>query len=546
MKKKIVLLAATSAFVLGACSGPAVNTAKIDRTKAHIGMNLERLGERSALRPGGSQFTDGIYVGAAAERNNFSALLPANLEKPGAIRLVSKDPLTLGAVSGALSEMTAIPHVMALGPTGQIVAANSDETKTAMEAVQTSSAAVATEIGDKTRPAPRNTAATSARGSAVTSSSGLTIRPNLRGSLSDVLDQVANAFEVEWVYSDGRILFRDYVTRKYQITALPTTSTYASAVGSNDITSNTAITSDVWAEVRDTMKGLVGEQAQVSIGSTTGLVTVTAKVSDQNRVQEYVEQLNGSLAQQITFDVNVLTVTLSDNQSFGLDLSAAIDGSDGAAAFGNTPTFGRKIADDATSNVSIGSVNIGVISGDVQLGAIVNALSSQGQVSVSNRTGATTSNNRGVPIEVVEEQAYLAEVSVEDDSNGNQTVTRTPGTVTTGFQMQLLPRVMNNRDIMVHYTVRLSSLNDLKTFGTGNEAVQLPEVSTTSFEQQAVLKNGQTLVLAGFERERLSTGKDGGVGGVSGGITAGHSSTESKVATVLLITPRLVSKGSTR
>lgn len=541
MKKKITLLAATSAIVLGACSGPAINNAKIDRTKAHVGMNLERLGERDSLRPGGSQFTDGIYVGAAAERNSFSALLPANLEKPGAIRLVSRIPMSLGTVAGALSEMTGIPHVMALGPTGQIVAASPEETKTAMQAVQESSQASATEVGPNARPAPRNATVTPSRRTSTNApQSDLTIKPDLRGSLSDVLDKVANAFEVEWTYSDGRILFRDYVTRKYQITALPTTSTYASAVGSNAITSNTAITSDVWAEVRDTMKGLVGEQAQVSIGSTTGLVTVTAKVSDQNRVKEYIEQLNGSLAQQITFDVNVLTVNLSDTQNFGLDLSTAIAGADGTAQFGAAPFYGTD------PSLIAGPVNIGVISGEVQLGAIVQALSSQGQVSVSNRTGATTSNNRGVPIEVVEESAYLAEVSVEKDDNGNQTVTRTPGTVTTGFQMQLLPRVMNNRDIMVHYTVRLSSLNDLKTFGTGNEAVQLPEVSTTSFEQQAVLKNGQTLVLAGFERERVSTGKDSGIGGTAAGANIGHSSSESKVATVLLITPRLVNKGSGR
>ncbi|RMJ11748.1 hypothetical protein PHISP_08877, partial [Aspergillus sp. HF37] len=74
--------------------------------------------------------------------------------------------------------------------------------------------------------------------------------------------------------------------------------------------------------------------------------------------------------------------------------------------------------------------------------------------------------------------------------------------------MHIFPRILNNRELMVQYSVRLSELQALKSVGEGAALVQLPEVSTTSFEQQAVLENGQTLVLAGFERTRAETSQD--------------------------------------
>ncbi|MCW3782570.1 hypothetical protein [Defluviimonas salinarum] len=533
MKTKVILLAAASTIALVGCANTGDRSGRLDRSESMVDSGLSRLGGRNALRAGGAQFSEGVFVGASPERHNSSALLPARFQAAGAIRLESRDPMTLPEIAQRLSEITSIPHVMALGPTGNLVSGFGEELRSASDVSSEADTEIEAEAGG--RPAPTNGRASASR-PASSGGSEVTMRPNLRGSLSDVLNQVTATFEVEWSYSDGRILFRDYVTRKYQITALPSTAQSSSAIGANSISTTSAVNSDVWVEVRDTLQGLIGDQATVAIGSTTGLVTVTAKVSDQNRVEEYIKELNGTLGQQISFDVNVLTVALNDEQSFGLDLGGALaKGSDGAIR------IGPDVFD--ASGTDIGSYNIGLIRGDFSLGAVVNALASQGKVSVATRAGATTSNNRVAPIEVVDQFAYLKEIAIEQDDNGNERILRTPDTVTTGFQMQLFPRVMNNRDIMVQYTVRLSELNDIKTFGDGNEAVQLPEISTTSFEQQAVLENGQTLVLAGFERRRVSSDGKGSVVGLSG-FGGSKRTANQRVATVMMITPHIIGRSS--
>lgn len=522
MKLKISAVLLLSAAILSACGSPS-SSPKLDRASGAVNMGLERMGDRNNVRAGGSQFSNGIFVGASPERNNSSALLPAHLQSASAVVLKSRDPMSLAEVAQQLTAATNIQHVLALGPTGQI-SGNAEQLPSAAD----SSSTIAT--GREMPEEPRARRASNPQDGTI---SQQRITPDLRGSLSDVLNTVTSNFDVEWSYSEGRIIFRDYVTRKYQITALPVATTATTAIGNNGITSGSSMSSDVWAEVRETLDSLLGEGSGMSIGSTTGLVTVTAKISDQNRVKEYITELNASVGQQISFDVYVMTVNLKEEQNYGVDLAAALArGTNGAARFGGSP-FG--------ASGEIGSYNIGLISGDVSLAAVVNALSSQGKVAVTTRAGTTTSNNRVAPIEVVDEFAYLAEVTIEEDDDGNDRIVRSPDTVTTGFQMQLFPRIMNNRDIMVQYTVRLSELNDIQTFGEGNEAVQLPEVSTTTFEQQAVLENGQTLVIAGFERERVTKEDRKGANLLTGFSKSGGAATD-RVATVMMITPRLISR----
>ena len=524
MKKAILLTTAIAVFALTGCAHQNSSQGRVNKASGIIDAGLTRLGDQKTLRAGGSQFSEGIFMGASPERNN-AALLPASVQQSGAVLLESRDPMTLVQIAQRLSEITGIPHILSLGPTGKLTSADGS-IMTASDLAAVDSAATAGAPG--AAPAPVR-----ARPAPATNDGQLTMRPNLRGSLSEVLNQVTNTFDVEWTYSDGRVLFRDYVTRKYQISALPSTSSATSSIGANSISSESSISSDIWSEVEMALGGIVGDGANVSIGKTTGLVTVTAKVSDQNRVEEYIKQLNGVVGQQVSFDVNVFTIVLNDDSSMGVDLQAALNRSNGSISYG-APMGG---------NGTVGSVNIGVVRGDFSVDAMIGALSSQGKVSVSTRAGATTSNNRVAPINVIDKTAYLKEITVTEGSDGDDDrIERTPGEIETGFQMQLFPRVMNNREVMVQFTVRISELNDIKSFGEGNEAVQLPEVSTTSFEQQAVLENGQTLVLAGFERQRAETGRTSSAGGLFG-FGGGQTASTSRVATVMMITPRIVGRG---
>ena len=452
---------------------------------------------RPPVRASGAQTSSANFVAPEVIDLKSSDRLPASAETATSVVLISRDPLQLADIAARLSEITKIQHSVELGPNGTEVQAGAD------------GAAVAS---------------TSRAGS-------LAIRPSLRGSLSSVLDKVGSAFDVEWTYQDGRVVFRDYVTRQYQLSAMPVTS----SMGFSAVETTSASSLDMWAELQDGLQNVAGPNSQLSIGQGTGILTVTAMLSDQERVRDYVATMNQTMGQQIAFDVNVLTITAQDAENYGLDLESV--------AFGDSVTVdwtgGQRLPDP------VGSVNVGIISGNFSLDAIITALSSRRNVSIETRAGATTTNFQMIPVEVVEETNYVSQVEVEIDDNGNALQSIETDTIVTGFQMQLLPRVLNSKEILLRYSLNLSDLVALETFDSGDGSVQLPQVSRSKFEQQVILKNGQTLVLSGFERQRTET-ENRGVGSPRflglGGVEKGEIR---RASNIVFITPRLLSRGLT-
>jgi len=454
---------------------------------------------RPPVRASGTQTSSANFVAPEIIDLKASDRLPASAETATSVVLISRDPLRLTDIAARLSDITKIQHSVELGPNGVEVEAGAD-----------------------------------AEGAAVASTSragSLAIRPSLRGSLSSVLDKVGSAFDVEWTYQDGRVVFRDYVTRQYQLSAMPVTS----SMGFSAVETSSSSSLDMWAELQDGLQNVAGPNSQLSIGQGTGILTVTAMLSDQDRVRDYIATMNQTMGQQIAFDVNVLTITAQDAEGYGVDLESV--------AFGDSVnidwTGGQNLPDP------VGSVNVGIISGNFSLDAVISALSTRRNVSIETRAGATTTNFQMIPVEVVEETNYVSQVDVEIDDNGNAVQSITTDTVVTGFQMQLLPRVLNTKEVLLRYSLNLSDLVALETFDSGDESVQLPQVTRSKFEQQVILKNGQTLVLSGFERQRTETDRKGvgspkflGLGGVAKGDIR-------RASNIVFITPRLLSRGLT-
>ena len=511
--RNIILTTMISTMALSACS-PGFKAAdeRMQRSVEDVDLGLARFGETD-IRSGGVQLSDRPFVAAQRERNNAATRLPARVQASNAVHLQSRDQMGLADIAARLSEISGIPHALALGPTGRMVSSvdipRTVDDAGAAEALRSAAVRELTETGS---PANR-----------------IQIRPNLRGPLSAVLDEVASAFELEWTYSEGRVIFRDFVTRQYQVSALPFTETASAELSNNNLSASSQATSDVWSEIAEAIENMLSEGSNVAFGRSTGTITVTGRIGDHSRVGEYIRATNERVGQQVAFDVNVLTVVLNNQDAFGIDLSAAIARSGYSVDILGRPQSGQ----------GIGSVNIGITQGNVDIRVLARALSQYGRVSVETRAGTTTANNRVAPIEVVDEVAYLREIRIEESASGErERITRSTDTATTGFQMQLMPRIMNTRDIMVQYAVRISELNNLRTFGDGVEAVQLPEISTTAFQQQAVIQNGQTLIMAGFERRRVE--RDHSNGGELLRIARSDASNMQRVATVLLITPTIV------
>ena len=458
-------------------------------------------------RAGGVQVDSRTFVGPERQMVAPADRLPAGIRARRDISIVSRAPLSLSEIAARLNDSTGIPFVIRLGPTGSTVQVTAPEP---------------TADGTETSAQPVTVSADGG-GSPTTS---LRIRPNLSGSLGEVLDQISAAFEVEWDYEDGRIVFRDYATRRYQVTLMASTVSASFEAGPL----SRAGTYDFWGEVREGLQGLLGGDARVSFGTSTGIISVTARPSDHQAVQRYIAELNEQLGQQVAFDINVLSIILEDESELSLTLSAALNEQNITAGITNPPA-----AD--------GAFNIGVTSGSVDVNAVIRSLARRGRVAVETRAGAITTNFQPVPIKVTETIAYIAsQETVFNDAGDPIGTTTTPGTIEVGFVLLVTPRVLNSREVFLNYSISLSSNNGFQQLGN----LQLPNTSEQVLDQQAIISNGQSLVIAGFEERQTEIDRSG-VGNPNFlGLGGNRAALVDRKSTIIIITPRLLTRAGSR
>ena len=297
--------------------------------------------------------------------------LPAELRAAGAINYVAAEPVNLAVTLARLTDLTGITHLILVG---------AEDTP------------LTTAPGD---------AAGSASGSAATqlhaAGLGQKFRPGFNDSLPGILDSLASRFGLEWTFENGNIGFRQFVTRRYQLAALPSRTVYSATVG------NTSSSGGIdWsAEIKSSLAAIAGSDAVIAYGEGSGFLTVIARPAAQRRVADYVRELNGFLGDQVAFDINVLSVVHKQSEKYGfdIDLFAGADGRDHIRWTGPRALTG-----------GAGAVNVGIVSGNVDLSILLTALDKEGDVTVETRTGATTSNNQMVPIQVVNTTAYAESV----------------------------------------------------------------------------------------------------------------------------------------
>jgi type II secretory pathway component GspD/PulD (secretin) len=506
-KKFLSLVAST--FLLLSCSEIEQEAeSSVAKTSAQIAAASQQFYETEARRPSGVQVQSQSFVGPERQLVAPVERLPNSLRSRTDISLVSRAPLTLSQIAVRLNEITGVPVLVKLGQTGSLV-----------QVADNSNSGDDPDVGQPP--------AVEALVQADTRTTSLQIRPNLKGSLGSVLDQLSAAFEVEWDYIEGGIVFRDFVTRRYQITLLP--SEMSTSFNAGPLSRTTAF--NFWSEVEQAIDALVADDARVSYGTSTGIVTVTARLSDHHTIRKYLSELNEQLGQQVAFDINVLSVVLEDKSDLSVSLNAALAEQNIVGEF----------VSDPVAVTGGGSFNVGVTSGSVNVSAVVQSLARRGRVAIETRAGGITTNFQPVPISVTETIAYVSSTESNFDDSGNLVGTElTTDTIEVGFVLLVLPRILNSREVLLNYSISLSTNNGFQQFGE----VQLPNTSKQVLDQQAILRNGQSLVIAGFEEKQTEVGRQG-VGNANFlGLGGRRNAAVDRESTVIIITPRLLTRNS--
>jgi type IVB pilus formation R64 PilN family outer membrane protein len=365
-----------------------------------------------------------------------------------------------------------------------------------------------------------------------------------QGRLSDLLDQLSDTFNADWHYDGRMIRFSDEVTRTFMLHALATEITTDDSLDGGDAGDggtlpNLSLSSTsefaIWDDIEEAIGVIIGTTGQASFSPATGGITVTGSPEVVRRVESYLKTQNERRLRRVAVAIKVLDVTLANNFNFQASLQGTI-----AAILDNVP--GNAVMNNAGSVITIsrndpGSASFNPALANDELVSQLQLSEEIQRVSIAHSGAVVTLSDQPAPLQIGRQIAYLERVS--STAGDASQVSLEPGTVNEGLTMIALPRILDRDRILMRLSVSITDAEEpFATFTSGDLAIQLPEISTTGFLQNAYINSGETMILAGFERDQNSYDDTGAPGGLWTGGT--RNTTRSRNVSVLLLTAEIL------
>jgi type IVB pilus formation R64 PilN family outer membrane protein len=415
-------------------------------------------------------------------------------------------------------------------------------------------------------PAPSNGVARAFAGAPAARSAGVRIYYT-NGNLRGLLDTAAARFGVSWKYVDGTIKFFHTESRTFQINTLPGDSTFnasvtsgatsspgsggagagggggsggaaagggaASGVTANNV-QNTAVMSrlSVYGGIESVIKAMLSSYGKVVTSPATGSITVVDTPDTLDRVAAYIDNENKTLERQVVINVTVLSVSLNDSDDYGINWDLVY----------NTLREKYGLSSAVPVPVDANRFFAGVVGNSRFAGssAIIHALSKQGKVRRQTTASVITLNNQVVPLQVAKQTSYLQSTQTAVVPQVGTTTTLIPGTVTSGFNMSILPHVLANGTVLLQFSTDISALNAIREVQSGNSKIETPEIDTRNFLQRVAMKSNETLIISGFEQTDDNLDRQGAGSARNVALGGGLKAASAKESIVILITPTTV------
>ncbi len=254
-------------------------------------------------------------------------------------------------------------------------------------------------------------------------------------------------------------------------------------------TNTTKTALDIWADTEKSVRMLLSKEGTCSVNQAAGTITVRDTYARMRIIEKCISQINARLERQVAMRVHVYALEVNDTSSFNAGMKALFTSPDAIVEAG--------AAAQAASDMAGVSIVKGSLAGSA---GFLEALNKWGRATQLTSASGLVLNNQPFPVQAIRRHAYLAGMT-RSTTQYDQSTEITPGEVTTGFAMTIVPHVLPDSHVLLQYSITLSSLEGMTNIEKDNVYVQLPQVATRAFSQRTRLKRGQTLMLAGFEQD---------------------------------------------
>ncbi|MCZ5860252.1 pilus (MSHA type) biogenesis protein MshL [Vibrio parahaemolyticus] len=267
--------------------------------------------------------------------------------------------------------------------------------------------------------------------------------------------------------------------------------------------------SDFWPMLQQAVANLIGSGKGQSVVVTpqAGVITVRAFPDDIREVREFLGVSQERMQRQVILEAKILEVTLSDGYQQGINwsnLSASIGNS--GSIIVNRPASALPPL-DAIGTLLGGQTNVTISDGNFE--AVLNFMSTQGDLNVLSSPRITAANNQKSVIKVGTDQYFVTELSSNagngENSNAVPEVELTP--FFSSISLDVTPQIDNKGNVFLHvHPAVIEVTEEVKQLNLGGDFqnIQLPLAKSSIRESDSVIraKDGDVVVIGGLMKQQ--------------------------------------------
>lgn len=328
------------------------------------------------------------------------------------------------------------------------------------------------------------------------------------------------------------------------VTGVTGATTGALGGGTTSI-SNTQDT-DVFTDLEAGVRSLLSGNGKAVFNKGSGTLLVTDFPVNLRRVAEFLERFTGIITRQVFINAQVLEVALTDSFKFGIDWTGV------GQLLGLKGAFSGTIATPTVANAPIkqrlspnsGIFQISVTDNDFE--AIIDAVSTQGEVNVLSNPKIAALNNQKAVIRVAREDVFFR-TTVRVLTTGvvtptTERVTETvPQTVAIGVILDVTPQIASDGTVTMHIHPVVTDKVGTAVAPTGET---VPILSIKETDTVVKVRDGQTIIIGGLMEEKQddSVSKVPLIGDIPlvGGLFRRTEKTGRKSELVILLSPTVL------
>ncbi len=247
---------------------------------------------------------------------------------------------------------------------------------------------------------------------------------------------------------------------------------------------------DIWKMIDASLKKLVSSEGSYVINSFSGTIMVTDRKKNLEKIKKFLETIKESLGRQVLIETKVIEVTLSDENSYGINWSLITQ---------NGPHSSLSLSQNLSLSQPVFEITLNA--GEVE--ALLNFLQSVGEVRVLSQPRISVINGQTAIFSVGKVQAYWELTAQGGGAQvGTPMVYPEKKSVLVGLLMGVIPYIESDGWVILHVAPIVSDVTEWASYTWQGQSLRAPNVDIRETSTVIKVRDGSTVVIGGLITHR--------------------------------------------